>query len=672
MKQFFYCFHFELKRSLRGLNLILALLFTLMALYFVNNGANAYNGNITEKESFKQIEKMKMEKTQNYKQMGEGGFRVIYIPPPLTVFFYNSGAFSNQNAIIDIGERLYMDTSVKGKDMFTEKQGNNRDFCGLFLLFGTLLILFYGSESFPAIDYLKHLTVELGFNRVFFPLLFARFAVMGILSILVTVLGVLLALIKGIALSGSDYLFLAAFLAMWLLLSLVLLAVGILVSRIKDKRIGISVLFVVWIFLVYLLPMGTDQAAADRAESIKSNFQLELEKWDELMKFEERGLIELKKHSDEKSINDAKLKLVESFFKTELLNMLAIEKKLDESIDKNIKSYQKNSMIFPTTFYQSVSHEMSGKGYENNAAFLLYLVDLKYKFCVFIKNKRFYSDDKKIEPFIKDGEENVYYASAHIPVNFPTGMIVLAIYAIVFIIGAYFLVRFAVLNMRAADVSAVKVPEEKKDFKKGEHAVIKVKNHKIKDFFYCLLAGLNRLIRKKGFKGSIVVDGKDIVETQNREILTYICDPGSLPADSTVGDFLTFSARSYHISKEQKEKIIEANKLTGLKNKLIGSVEDHERSMITLALADMLERGKSEIYLFYNTAMVGNAETAKVFKDKIISLEKSGKLVIYLSTNLYPLVEEKDGDSFFNWEGWNDMVDHNFASNKKNKKEEQQ
>jgi len=643
-----------------------------MALYFVNNGANAYNDIITEKENFKQIEKVKMEKTQNYKQMGEGGFRVIYVPPPLTVFFYNSGAFSNQNAVLDIGERLYMDTSVKGKDMFKENQGNNRDFCGLFLLFGTLLILFYGFESLPADDYLKHLTMELGFNRVFFPLLFARFVVIGILSILVTVLGVLLALLKGIVLASSDYLFLAAFLGMWLLLALVLLAVGILVSRIKDKRIGVSVLFVIWIFLVYLLPMGTDQAAADRAESMKSNFQLELEKWNELMSFEERAIVKEGKFKEENAKTKPVIDLIESFFKKELLNMLDIEKTLDEIIYKNIKSYQKSSLIFPTTFYQSVSHEMSGKGYENNAAFLLYLVDLKYKFCIFIKNKRYYSNDEKIEPFIKDGEENVFYSSAHIPGNYLSGMIALAIYAIVLIIGAYFPVRFAVLNMRTADVCALKVPEEKTGFKKGKHEVIKVKNHKCKDLFYCLLAGRNRWIRGKGFKGSIFIDGKDIVEAQNRESFTYICDPGALPADSTVGDFLTFSARSFHIPGEQKEKIIAANKLTGLKNKLIGSVEDHERSVITLALADMLERGKREIYLFYNTAMVGDAETAKLFKDKITALEKSGKLVIYLSTNLHPLVETNDGDSFFTWDGWNDMVDHNFKLNKRNKQEEQQ
>ena len=669
MKQFFYCFHFELKRSLRGLNLILALLFTLMALYFVNNGANNYNDTITEKESFKQIEKMKMARWQNYRQFGEGGFRVIYMPPPLTIFFHNSGAFAKLTASMDIGEDLDINNPFKGKEIFTEKQGNNRDFCGLFLLFGTLLILFYSFKSLPAVDYLKHLTVELGFNRVFFPLLFARFAVMGIFSILVTVLGVLLALLKGIALAGSDYLFLAAFLAVWLLLSLFLLAVGIIVSRIKDKRIGVSVLFVVWIFLVYILPMGIDQAAEERAQSIKSNFQLDLEKLNELVNFEERAKIEVGKYSNEKAKSIDGLNLMESFFKKELINVMEIEKKLDKIIKKNITSYQKIAAIFPTPFYQSVSKEMSGKGFENSSPFLLYLVDLKYKFCVFIKNKRFYSDDKKIEPFIKDGEENVYYASAHIPGNFPTGMIVLAIYAIALVIGAYFLVRFAVLNMRAPDVSAVKVPEEKKDFKKGEHAVIDVKNHKIKDFFYCLFVGLNQLIKKKGFKGSIVVDGTDIVETQNKESLTYICDPGSLPSESTVGDFLTFSSRSYHISKEQKEKIIEANKLTGLKNKLIGSVEDHERSMITMALANMLEREKREIYLFYNTAMVGDAETAKLFKDHIMELEKSGKLVIYLSTNLYPRVENKEGSSFFTWDGWNDMIENNYKSNKK---EEQQ
>lgn len=671
MKQFFYCFHYELKRSIRGLNIILAVVFMLMALYFVNKGANNYNGNITEKESFKQIEKTKMERWQNYRQLGEGGFRVIYIPPPLTVFFHNSGAFANLNASMDIGEDLDINNPFKGKDMFTEKKGNNRDFCGLFFLFGILLVLFYGFESLPSIDHLKHLTAELGFKRVFFPLLFSRFAVTGLFFILVTLLGVLLALFKGIGLTSSDYLFLAAFLGMWLLLSLVLLAAGIIVSRIKDKRIGVSVLMVIWICLVYILPMGTDEAAADKAKSIKSNYQLDLEKLNELINFEKRAKIEVGKYSKEKAKTSDGLKLMESFFKKELLNVMEIEKKLEKRIDSIISFYQKSAVVFPTAFYKSVSHEMSGKGYKGASKFLLYLVDLKYKFCVFIKNKRFYSDDKKIEPFIKDGEENVYYAAAHIPGNYPTGMIVLAVYALALIIGAYFMVKFAVLNMSAADAGSVNVPVENPEFKKGKHAVINVKNHKIKDLFYLLFAGLNQSIREKGFKGSIMVDGKDIVETQNKESFTYICDPLSLPPHSTVGDFLTFSARSFHIPVEQREKIMEAYQLTGLKKKAIGILEEHERSMITLALSSMLERGKSEIYLFYNTALVKDLEFPKVFKNHIMELEKSGKLVIYLSTNLYPLKVDKEGAGFFSWDGWNKMVDNNFALNKKSKKEEQ-
>lgn len=672
MKQFFYYFHYELKRSIRGLNIIIAVLFALMALYFVNNGANNYNDNISEKESFKQIEKMKMERYITYKQMGERGLLVKYIPPPLVVFFYNSGSFANLNAAIDVEERLNLDNSVKGKEMFNDKQGNHRDFCGLFFLYGILMALFHGFQSLPSIDYLKHKTSVLGFNRVFFPLLFARFAVIGIFFILVTGLGVLLALLKGIALAGSDYLFLAAFMGMWLLMSLVLLAIGIIVSRIKDKRIGVGVLFVIWIFLVYVLPVGNDQAAAERAKSIPSNIKVDLEKLNELMNFEERAKIKLKKYTDQKSINDARLKLVESFFKKELLRILDIEKRLDKSIKKNVKSYQKNSVLFPTTFYLSVSKEMSGKGFENSSKFTLYLLDLKYKFCVFIKKKRFYSDDEKIEPFIKDGEENVYYASAHIPGNFSIGMILLAVYAVLLIIVAYFLTRFDVLNMKAADASSVKVPDEKLDFKKGKHEVVKVKNHKCKDLFYSLLAGRNRSIREKGFKGSIFVNGKDIVETQIKESLTYICDPRSLPADSTLGDFLTFSTRSFHISKEQKEKIMEVHELTGLKKKLIGRLEAHELARITLALAGMLEKGKSEIYLFYNTSLGVNAVVTKEFKDLIMKLAKESKLVIYLSTDLSQLEKGEYEASFFTWDGWNNIVEHNYKSTKKNKKEEQQ
>ena len=117
---------------------------------------------------------------------------------------------------------------------------------------------------------------------------------------------------------------------------------------------------------------------------------------------------------------------------------------------------------------------------------------------------------------------------------------------------------------------------------------------------------------------------------------------------------------------------MEIHQLTGLKKKSIGRLEAHERSRITLALASMLEKGKSEIYLFYNTARVGDLEFPKIFKDHIMELEKSDKLVIYLSTNLHPLKAEKEGDGFFSWDGWNDMVDNNFELYKKSKKEEQQ
>ena len=111
--------------------------------------------------------------------------------------------------------------------------------------------------------------------------------------------------------------------------------------------------------------------------------------------------------------------------------------------------------------------------------------------------------------------------------------------------------------------------------------------------------------------------------------------------------------------------------MTGLKKKSIGKLEDHDRSLITLALAGMLEKGNSEIYLFYNTAGVEDLEFPKKFKDHIMELEKSGKMVIYLSTNLHPLKVDKEGAGFFSWEGWNEMVDNNFALNQKNKKEEQ-
>lgn len=669
MKQFIHFLIFELKRSIRLKNIILALLFTILALYFVNRGTNIYKNIITGKEDFKKIEKMKMEKAQNYRHMGELGFRVIYVPPPMMVFFYNSGFFSDQNAYMDIGERLNLEISVKGKNMFAEKHGNHRDFCGLFFLFGTLLVLFYGFESFPSIDYLKHLTAGHGFNRVFFPMMFARFVIIGLFFILVMALGILVVTGKGIALTSSDYLFLAAFLGMWLLLSLVLLASGLLVSRIRDKKIGISVIIVIWICLVYVLPMVTDQATADNAKSIPSNFQMELEKWDELVKFEERAKIEVGKYSKEKAKTEDGLNLMESFFKKELLNILAIEKNLAQSLKGIIAIYQKKAVIFPTTFYQSFTLEISGQGYENAVDFLLYLVDLKYRFCQFIKEKRFYSDEKKVEPFIKDGEENMFYASAKIPGTYPAGMILLAIYAIASIMGSYFLFKYAVLNMRTADTGAVKIKKEELDFKKGDQVFFLISKPICKDLLYLLFSGCGPAMRKKGFQKSLIINGTDIVSQQKPARFTYICAPDSLPPDTTVGDFFNFTAGIFNIPGSEKDKIMDIYGLTGLKKKLVSRLEPHERGDMTLALARMAGKKKSDIYLFYNTAMGLGAGFTGRFKDLVEELAQDNALVMYLSTDLEVRREIKDSASLFRYDRWKMWVDDYCQINEKIKEE---
>jgi hypothetical protein len=337
---------------------------------------------------------------------------------------------------------------------------------------------------------------------------------------------------------------------------------------------------------------------------------------------------------------------------------LDIERNLAEKTRDIISYYLNSSIISPTTFYNSICHEMSGNGYENGIAFFKYLVDLKLKFCDYIKSKIFYSEDKNVEPFIKSGEEIVFYANVKIPGNFFAGMILLGFLTITFIIFSYFLVKDAVLNMRSVDILDVKFDAESLDLIKGKHVVYQSSDHRPKDILYCLLSGRNQELTKKGFNGRVIVNGVNIASEKNNEAFTYICPPGDLPKDSRVIDFFNFIARRFKISMKQRNEIMDIHGLEGLKNKLIGNIKDRQRGDIVLAMARLIPVKENGIYLFYNTTMGLCSKFASIFKDLIMDLTQKNAAVIYLADNLkVKSLEGKNGQSLFFWKDWTDWID---------------
>jgi len=159
---FIYIIKIEWKRFWRPRNIILLILFVITAFYFLADGILKHNEILKVKEEFKNVEQQKVEKYINYNHYGSQGFRILFAPSPLSIFFINSGRFYLLTADLNAAERLDIDVSMKGKGMLSEKSFSYADFAGIYILFGILMVLLYGFEFVRDREYLKFLSNKKG------------------------------------------------------------------------------------------------------------------------------------------------------------------------------------------------------------------------------------------------------------------------------------------------------------------------------------------------------------------------------------------------------------------------------------------------------------------------------------------------------------------------------
>jgi hypothetical protein len=122
-----------------------------------------------------------------------------------------------------------------------------------------------------------------------------------------------------------------------------------------------------------------------------------------------------------------------------LLNM-ARETRYLREVGKVISSHEKQSVIFPTTFYHFLTGEASGKGYYGYLDFMDYILKLRNRFVQFYIRKRYETNDVNVESFVK-GAENVFLSRERLPGTYWFGLLLTAFYAVVFFILAYLRLR---------------------------------------------------------------------------------------------------------------------------------------------------------------------------------------------------------------------------------------
>lgn len=567
---------------------LILLLFYLFSVYFIQSGISQYKDNTREKEHFQEFERIRVENFQYYAQYGTYGFRLLFIPGPLSALFSNAGIIhTNINAFIDAGERMKIYESFKGKTAFIGYTSIFMNLTGFILLFYSLLVLFYGLESYRNHDFLKFLECKIKREKLFKLVFFSRLLLLFAWCLLIFLTAWFLYMLNGI--NGINVGMFALYnLVAFLILGFFLFC-GMLAGTFKNKWTRIAFIFAVWLLFVFFIPALVGKIVYNRAESIMSTYKMDIEKFKVMMSIEKKAREQAGKLDVKNVDTEIRRQLHEYFWNNEFKTIFGYEQSMINEMKDVVSLYHNLSLFFPTSFFLSATNEISGCGYESLIAFYEHAYKLKMGFVQYYAEKSFYSGEKEktVKPFLK-GDENIFRASSHLPAKFDFGLLI----SLLWILLPLFLLWIRlnrVLNL-TQDTQRELSPDE---LKRDNNNIILTSDKGI----------LHQLINKLKF--------------QNIPFL-YVPGPASLPGDTTVKNLLFF----FGLAVPETLKNISA--------KYIFTLEPDQKGIV---FAEIIKSLKTEVIVFDNFLAGMSDDAIKYFADILASLKK-GRTVVYFTNSL--------------------------------------
>lgn len=623
-------FILEFKRFFGKRNGVIILLLLLLSLLFIQNGINEYKNILSHKKKFQQIEKTKVDSFINYRLYGFYGFRMLFVPAPITIFFNKSGVISDMTSYVDSGERLIIYNSLKGKNVFNLKKWGLTDFSGIILFFASLLALFYGYETLNNDEYLKFLSSLASTRKVFLSLLLSRIILMLLLFLFITAAGFLLLTLNSLNVPLNKYML--YFLLLIYLISIFFFILGTAFSTIKSKVTGLTSLLSCWFILLFIIPTAINSYIANKADLIMPVYRLEMEKFKILSDFEKRAIQKEGTFSHNKEITASIKKMMMGAWNNEYVAILALEEDMRNQMQKNISLYQGLSTIFPSSFYVSANNEISSRGYENLIDFYKYVHKLKREFVKFYIDKVFFSNFSKVVSFVKD-DENVFSAQGRLPRYFNIGLLI----SVGYILGLFWISyhRYKKALFSPDDKGQTIPKTENLELKNGQFKVLVSEGNLFKNQLYNRYSHSEEGVKEKFF---------------------YLCHPENVPGDIKAGDFFLFVKRLMQITGK---KVVDSQLPAAVKSiggRKFGRLKSHQKGDVLLAILGIKTK---QIYLVHDAARGMPIEFTVQLKEKMQQLKDEGALVIYLTPDeLINVQSIKKGHGLYESTTWCQLVDH--------------
>lgn len=422
-------FH-ELKRVFQLKHSFMLLLFFGLALYVAYFGAMKYKDFLEEKERFLYFENLKVNQYITYEQYGAYGFRVLLQPSSLIVFSHS--CFKFLESIVDTKEMVRMSSAHNGRKIFSDNR-IAADFSTVFFVLGSLLMLYFGLNTFPGIAALRfHNTKSYILNTLGIRLfILTGYFTMVILDafFFVKVLGIYFSKEETIIFFKYS-LFILAFLTLFYFLG------TITAVLLRFKKVLSQGGYLIWFLVIFVIPQLYNMNLERGARQIKSNESVNIKKFDKGIDFEIKVEAYFRRLQEKKVKDIRKIarKFIDAYIKKIIPQNRAIEARLNREVKRLIQHHENNSVIAPSSFYCFLSKECSSMGFYGYQDFLNYILRLKDGFYRYYFDKRYNQIDQTIESFVKKNE-NIFLSKSFLPANYWKGVSIIFLYLLLLMAG---------------------------------------------------------------------------------------------------------------------------------------------------------------------------------------------------------------------------------------------
>ena len=401
-------------------SLFLGLIFVI-SLFTVISGIIEYHRIIKNLEVDILGEAKKAKSFTTYDQAGSIGFRLLFRPSPLSVFFPVTGVIKNLESNIDTTEVVRIHSDVKGNEIL-KSRGNFKDFGSILYIWGSFFMMVMGLLTFKSKKYLFNT------DKKFLLTVFCRLILLNGYFVLLLAISLLTAIMGGIVFSHTDLLLYTFFSVITLLFHDFAFLSGVFFSlRHKRSLNGAFTGLTLWAFILFFLPGLSYFDIAPY--KIPSSREIDFKKIKRLLITEKeiRKIILPLINKNELTEADIRLKqktLVDNYMGGVFIENKRMEVELQKGIKRLIGKYEMLGAFFPWSFYSILQENISGKGYEAYTGFVDHVLEIRDGFCRFIISRRYVSPPLKVEPYVKEGE-NVFASQGRIQESGLLGVFVL-------------------------------------------------------------------------------------------------------------------------------------------------------------------------------------------------------------------------------------------------------